>query len=756
MSSFVSVSTPTAPETSRPPVDLDRDWTFQLFPGRLAAWLGRGGAPARPVDVPHCWNEGETFRYGHSYTKGVGVYRREIRAPGLRHCGTVAGKGRWILEAEGFYGLADILLDGRILARRLDASYLGFAVELGEAFETAGHGRLEIRTTNRCPPWVLPGTPRRDPDFVLYGGLAGHVRLRRRPALRLDGDAIRIRGCDVLGARPRVEMGFRVVNGSSRRCRCRVRWTVRDADGEGTVRAEDERDLGSLASGEARDGELTLVIASPRLWSDREPHLYVAEGRLFLEGAAEDGDEADACRRSFGLRTAELRPDEGFFLNGERVELRGANRHQSMPGFGNALPDEQHREDAELLRATGLNFVRLAHYPQHPLFLDACDRLGLMTYPEIATWKSVRGGRWLRSARRQMRALILRDRHRPSVILWGMGNESRHRRAYLELRQIASELDPDRPVIYAENHLYRARRQRTVGIPDVWGVNYELDVLGEGRASSRLRNVVVSECMNHPRAVRGSWGEERAQLDVLERDRAILRADPAVAGFAIWAFADYATEHAARYRRLPGLYDAWRQPKMAAALFRAWFVDQPVLEIFGDWGERPPGEPDGERTVHVITNCRNVVLSLAGRTLAQWPEGPRHEVALEPAPGTVIEARGELGERVVVASLPWHGAARRIRLVPEAATIDAGSRATVGFAVRIEDAEGHLVVAWNGLVRVELDGPARLRAFAPGGVVEVSRGTGRGFLTAAGEKGEVRLRAVADGLGGPPTTIRAS
>ena len=152
-----------------------------------------------------------------------------------------------------------------------------------------------------------------------------------------------------------------------------------------------------------------------------------------------------------------------------------------MPGFGNALPVQQHRQDALLIKQMGCNFVRLSHYPQHPAFLDACDELGILVYAEIATWKSVRTGRWLKSACRQMRDMIRRDRNHPSIILWGMGNESRSRKAYAALREIAEQEDGTRAVTYAENHLYRAKREKTVGIPDVWGCNYELDALEEGR-----------------------------------------------------------------------------------------------------------------------------------------------------------------------------------------------------------------------------------------------------------------------------------
>jgi len=251
-----------------------------------------------------------------------------------------------------------------------------------------------------------------------------------------------------------------------------------------------------------------------------------------------------------------------------------------MPGFGRALPLPQHRRDAELIKAMGLNFVRLSHYPQHPEFLDACDELGILVYAEVASWKSVRGGRWLSRACRQMRDMVVRDRNHPSVILWGMGNEGRHRKAFQELYAICKELDPERAVTYAENHLYRARRKGAIGLPDVWGLNYEFDALEEGRDASRLRCVVVSECSNYPHTERGNAEAEETQLETIKADLARIQDLQYVAGFALWCFNDYATLRKQRYKRYSGLVDAQRVPKASAR----WLASE-----FG--GNLPQDEP---------------------------------------------------------------------------------------------------------------------------------------------------------------------
>ena len=176
-----------------------------------------------------------------------------------------------------------------------------------------------------------------------------------------------------------------------------------------------------------------------------------------------------------------------------------------------------HRADAEAITGLGLNFVRLSHYPQSPDFLNACDELGVLVMPEIASWKSVRGGKWLVNAVRQLRGMIARDQHHPSVICWGLGNESRHREAFVRMGDVVRQSDPTRPTIYAENHLYRGRRHRTLDLVDVLGVNYELTELDAARDRSRNQVVLVTEMSNCPRP-RGDRDGEKEQIETLLAD----------------------------------------------------------------------------------------------------------------------------------------------------------------------------------------------------------------------------------------------
>jgi hypothetical protein len=499
-----------------------------------------------------------------------------------------------------------------------------------------------------------------------------------------------------------------------------------------------------------------LALRLPRAarWRPETPWLY--ESRL--TACADDGSQ-DGVERAFGVRRLECRPGLGFFCDGGRIELRGCNRHEQVPGFGNALPAALHRLDAQAIRAAGLNFVRLSHYPQAPEFLDACDQAGVWAMPELASWKSVRGGRWLRHAERQLARLVRRDRHHPCVLLWCLGNESRHRRAYMRLDAIAKRLDHEqRPTLYAENHLHRARRSRTLGLTDVWGVNYELEMIDAGRTAARRHCVLVTECSNAPYALRGDRAAEAQQRAQLSED---LERAAGADGFAVWSFNDYATQRKQRFMRYSGILDGWREPKLAARWLAARANERPVLGVWCDWSAA--GAP--ARAVCLVTNCEQV----SRVTLSVWPPPPRgqsggeryavhepllfatsriffHEMTL-PFDGQPLRLCGTWrGQRVVCCVDPWDPAAD-LRLCLETVETDtAGGERVAALGVQIVDGAGRSVRDFNGEAEVRLSGRARA-ALLGGRLLPVRNGTARLFVAQlARHAGPLHVQVAVSGL----------
>jgi len=129
----------------------------------------------------------------------------------------------------------------------------------------------------------------------------------------------------------------------------------------------------------AERGEFTnvLAVAKPQLWSLETPHLHKLVTTIRSGGAVVDQYETP-----FGIRSIRFDPNEGFFLNGKRVKLKGTNNHQDHAGVNAAIPDALQEFRIAALKKFGCNAYRASHHPPTPELLDACDRLGMLVIDE--------------------------------------------------------------------------------------------------------------------------------------------------------------------------------------------------------------------------------------------------------------------------------------------------------------------------------------------------------------------------------------
>ena len=702
-------------EITRPKVWLRDGWRFkQEKAGR--AWLsGRERAAGDSVLLPHCWNARDSFQDGVAYYRGPGAYQRMITIPEAPS----NVRGRWHLKSEGFYGTGEVWLNGSRLAK-VDGEYLGFDIDLGDLAAGSEH-HVGIALTNKCSRHVLPGI--KMPDFLLYGGLTGRVFLQYVPDTRVDLQDVHVTSKEVGTDASHFSVSAGVTGHAEGEIE--LEWTLRDGDGS---------EIQKVTVGPSAEGvcQVDLPLAEPRRWSVEDPHRYTLGLRLTIGEHVHDG-----WTLQVGFRDACF-TREGFFLNGERVLLQGWNRHEDIPGFGRGLLPVLQRADAQLLKDAGGNFVRLSHYPEHPEFLDECDRLGILVYAEIATWKSVREGRWLENALRQFRGMILRDRNHPSVVLWGMGNESRSYKGYTRMNALVQELDPERPTIYAENHIYRGRRKNTLGLPDVFGVNYELDCLDEAVEVSKNGAILVSECSNNPQAWRGDLEEEWKQVQIIVSDWAMMDAHSGNSGYSLWCMNDYATLRKERYKRYSGLVDAWRVPKLAYRLLQARCLTRPVLEGAVQWDA-----PGGDAQLYVITNCEQIQIT-GGDDPVSCDAMLAMRVSITGV-GEVITVHAVYqGEPVTREFRRW-GDPVALRVLAESGDVPIDQEVSV-FTVDVLDADGRRVETWHGDIQVHVEGPASGVFYSPTDTVPVRAGTGRVFVRHTGASGCVDVRVSAAGL----------
>jgi len=231
----------------RPRHDLSSGWEF--IRGKVnRKWLSGRGSAFETVDLPHCWNLDDTYQFDRKSYQGFGAYRREIQLPTLETDGT------WYLVAGGFYGIGDVWLDGRRLAR-VDGQYIGFDIPLPPSLVHAPHF-LAIRLDNRAHRNVLPG--KKNPDFLLYGGLVGGVWLEHRPWPRLDARSVQI-VCRPDGAGSElVEARSWIINPHGASAGAKVHWTITDDKGASVAQGRPVAGHGMTKA--------TAAIAEPRCW----------------------------------------------------------------------------------------------------------------------------------------------------------------------------------------------------------------------------------------------------------------------------------------------------------------------------------------------------------------------------------------------------------------------------------------------------------------------------------------------------------
>ena len=371
--------------------------------------------------------------WDHASWAGVWIYRKHfaIRPP---------ARSRVFADFDGVMADATVLLNGTTVATHR-GGYLPFSAELTGSLRPEDNV-LAVLVDSRWLPVPPAGHPggAASIDFLQPGGIYRDVALRVVPEVFL---------ADVFAQPARVLSTNRSVI-----VQATVDAGTNDAgtgpSGPAVISAElldGARRLASathqvtLTAPGSSVTTLTLAgIEDVTLWSPASPKLYQVRVTLTLPSGDQPGDQHDAAVRT-GFRQAVFRAD-GFYLNGERLPIFGLNRHQLFPYLGMAAAARLQRRDAEILRTElNCNMVRCSHYPQSPHFLHACDELGLMVWEEPPGWAYVGDQAWQDIAAQNVHDMVVRDRSRPSVIVWGSHErDGQPPRLYTRTRQIAARL----------------------------------------------------------------------------------------------------------------------------------------------------------------------------------------------------------------------------------------------------------------------------------------------------------------------------
>jgi beta-galactosidase len=452
------------------------------------------------------------------------------------------------------------------------------------------------------PPIGLGNTPY-SVDFCQPGGIYRDVTLRVVPRVYLS-DLFAL-PAEVLTSQPRVDVQATIDSGLS--TSASGTFLVELLDGSQQISAQTASV--TFAPG-ASTAKLSLTGFGPiGLWSTTDPKLYTVRVTLTVPGVGRH-----ELTRRIGFREATFQPD-GFYLNGERLQLFGLNRHQLFPYAGMAMPARVQRRDAEILKnELNCNMVRCSHYPQSPHFLDACDELGLLVWEEAPGWHNVSSNQgWQDLVIQNVRDMVVRDRSRPSVVIWGTRlNETPDVPGlWATTRQIAAELDGSRPSSGA-----MALHSAAGWNEDVFAYN-DYSVLpktGDATLRPPLPGVpyLITEAVG-VEDVKPEYFSWTDQPELLVRQAVLhaqahnlARSHPGYAGLLAWAGFDYASLISSDPDTVKwaGVMDGFRVPKPGAAVYQTQ-VDpaiRPVIAPLFFWelgGALPVPAP----TAMIASNC---------------------------------------------------------------------------------------------------------------------------------------------------------
>lgn len=408
--------------TSRLVLNMNTDWAFYRGDVKNGEALLLDDSRWIPSTIPHTMQLEKKHCGGDIIYDGIGWYRRYFSVD-------ESYKGKKVFVSfEGIMTSCRVYLNEQEVAQH-HGGYVGFTVDLTDKINFGGNNLLAVRVSAEYDPLTPPGKPQKGLDFYYYSGIYRDVCLFFTDPLHIteavNGNTTEAGGVfvsypQVNKEQAVVEVSAQLNNGYARNRQATITAVLTDNKKRMVATQSTVVDIKPNTNQSVKQ---QLIVQNPKLWHPYTPNLYTLKLQVKIENQI-----VDEVINQIGIRTIQYTTDEGFFINGEKLYLRGANRHQAYPYIGDAAPNSvQEREVIDMKRG-GYNAVRAAHYPHDPAFLDACDKHGLLVIECIPGWQYFnKDTTFVNRIYEVGRDMIRRDRNHPAIILWETAlNESRY------------------------------------------------------------------------------------------------------------------------------------------------------------------------------------------------------------------------------------------------------------------------------------------------------------------------------------------
>ncbi|MGL1893542.1 MAG: glycoside hydrolase family 2 protein [Spirochaetaceae bacterium] len=663
------------------------------------------------VNLPHANREIPYNYFDENDYQFISCYKKTFDILELNKGQTMA------IRFEGVMTKAEVFVNGQYIGEHL-GGYTPFEFNI-TSFVTADTQNVltvvvDSRELENIPPFGG------QIDYLTYGGIYREVELRIYDPIYIQN--AKIETLDVLELKSSALVKLYIMNNSDMNTGV-ITVTLKDKTKEVTVNLEQGLNIKEV---------LIEGLEGIRLWDTENPNLYS------VGMSVKTDNSSDYIEDRIGFRTCDFRTD-GFYLNGEKLQIIGVNRHQSFPYVGYAAPKRSQIKDADIIKnELHMNLVRTSHYPQSIHFLNRCDELGLLVFEEIPGWQHIGDNKWQEVAINNVKEMIERDWNHPSVIIWGVRiNESPDNDSfYSKTNKMAKDLDTTRQTggvrCIPDSNL----------IEDVYTMNdFDLNnhkehLRGQQTVTGLDKKVpyLVTEYNGHMFPTKRSDSEDR-QIEHVNRHLGVQNAafaDPDISGAIGWCMYDYNTHKdfgSGDRICYHGIMDMFRIPKIAADVYKSQ-VDpavEAVLKPVTYWarGERSVG---GILPLTILTNCDRVELTYGNQKTFNLTRNGKNYNSL-PYPPIVIDEtivptseigewgmkwedgllRGFVGGKMVKeVKLCKDPLPTNIEVILDDKELNSDEKDSTRVVVKVTDQYGQILPYFNEPVTIKLTGPARL------------------------------------------------
>lgn len=448
----------------------------------------------RLLHLPHDWAIEKDFNidYDSETAKlpfwGIGWYRKGLYIPQ-----TDVGK-RFYLDIDGAMSYASVWCNGCYVGG-WPYGYASFRLDLTPYIKVGQSNMLAVRLEN----------PKESSRWYPGGGLYRSVWLVKTSPVHVSQWGTYVRHIDISPENARMEMSVCLENHLPEDAPVSVHTDMylQNKDGKpvGSPVAGFVCDSVIIRAGEKIHAVRLFQVENPKLWDMKSPNCYVAVTRVMMKG-----NEIDRYQTSFGIRDTKFTLNEGFFLNGNKVQIKGVCLHHDFGALGGAFNVVAAERQLRIMKEMGANAIRTSHNPPAPELVELCDRMGLLMQLELSdAWqvkkrKNDYGTLFDDWSEADMRSLVRHYRNHPSVIMWSIGNEVPEQAAKSgseiahRLTAYSHDEDPLRPTSYGCNRMIAFHD--LANHVDIMGQNYNARSYGHFFKQNPTRRYHASETVS--------------------------------------------------------------------------------------------------------------------------------------------------------------------------------------------------------------------------------------------------------------------